>query len=224
MWQDVCTTDQLTAFYAACIDPATAGLATCQAFSQSDAANAACAACVVTPESASNYGPLIDQGSLITENVGGCIELTDPNGLPCAKSQQALGGCELAACEANCPVHDDTSALDECTAAAAMAGCEMFADQASCVLDIAEAGTSTACVSATFRDFYDAVVPLFCGSPPPPEGGAPPPDGRASEDAASSNDGGAESSTDAAPSEGSTADGSPADAPVGDAAPDVSPE
>jgi hypothetical protein len=234
MWQDVCTTDQLAAFYAACVaSDADAAATSCATF-QSDPTNMACAACILTPDSAPNYGPLVGHGTFITANVGGCIEVTDPSGLVCAKAQQALSGCELAACEANCPVHDMASraALDQCTSSAASTGCEMFADQADCALGIAEAGVSTACASASLHDFYYAVVPLFCGSPPPPEGGAPPPDGRAGdaafgEDATTDgapggNDGGA--TGDGAPSGEASADGGANDASVGDVVTDAAPE
>ncbi len=222
VWQDVCTGTQISAFYTACIDP-NATPASCQTFYQMDPANPTCAACILTPESMTNYGPLVDHGSFITENVGGCIELTDPTGLVCAKAQQALAGCDLAACEANCPVHDVASraALDQCTAAAEAAGCQMFAAQASCALQAADAGSSSAaCDSATFHDFYDLVVPLFCGPPSAAlEGGAPhesgAPDGPTSDGSsgdAAANDGSSESG-EASASDAASSDG-PVDAPA----------
>jgi hypothetical protein len=227
-WQDVCTAAQLAAFYTACIDsgPDSGTPASCTAFSQSDPTNAACAACILTPDSMSNYGPLIDHGTFITENVGGCIELTDPSGLVCAKAQQALSGCELAACEANCPVHDDATrdAFDQCADDAASMGCEMFSDQASCALGIAEAGSSMGCVSSTFIDFYYAVVPLFCGPPPPQEGGTPPPEA-GNPDAAASGDATVDARPgDASSGEGSTTEAASTDAPISDVVTDTSPE
>jgi hypothetical protein len=216
-WQGVCTMQQLQGFYAACID-STASTASCHAFSQ-QADNAACSTCILTPENANNYGPLIDHMTFITPNVGGCIELTDPSGLPCAKAQQALAGCELAACEAYCPVTDATSraALDQCTATAAGAGCQMFAVQASCSQAIAEAGASSVCVGKTFRAFYDAVVPLFCG--PPPDAAAAPyeagdEDAGAGADASSGDAAAADGSTEASSLDGSWSYGGDAgDAP-----------
>ena len=76
----------------------------------------ACAACILTPASASRLGPIVELGGLATANVAGCIELADPGGLMCAKALQAFAGCQLAACQANCPVSDPTtrSAYDNC--------------------------------------------------------------------------------------------------------------
>ena len=210
-WQDVCSSNQIADFYAACIASGTdAGASTvsCEAFSQASASNAACAKCILTPESMAAYGPLVDHGTFITENVGGCVELTDPPGLVCAKAQQALAGCELAACEANCPVHDNASrdSFDTCTTAASSAGCQAFATQASCVATLAEAGTSTACVTS-FHDFYNAVVPVFCGPPPPIDGGGPRADAGGT-DAAGTDASSEASSTDAPPGDAASAEGS----------------
>ena len=223
-WQDVCTTDQMAGFYAACIaagPDAGASTVSCKAFSETSSGNAACAACILTPETMTAFGPLVDYGTFIADNVGGCIELTDPNGLVCAKAQQALAGCELAACQANCPVHDNASrdSLDQCTTAAAAAGCQMFATQAGCATTLAEAGTSTACATS-FHDFYSAVVPLFCGPPPAIDGGAPrdasPSD--AAREADAMLDG---PSPDASPRDGSVSDGPLGETSIGDAAADA---
>lgn len=232
-WQDVCTSDQLTAFYASCLatgPDAGASSASCQAFQQASPANAACTSCLLTPDSLSMYGPLIDHGSFITENVGGCIELTDPGaGLVCARAQQALDGCELAACQANCPVTDEASrdAFSACEADAAATGCQMFATQASCAQTNAEAGVSTACVAATVHDFFFAVAPLFCGPPPSLEGGLRP-DASTPDTGSTDAEAGAEAASDGASSEASSdaspEGGEPADAPPGDAATDTSPE
>jgi hypothetical protein len=217
-WQGACSSEQIADFYTACIASGTDGGAStvsCGAFSQASASNAACATCILTPESMPAYGPLVDHGTFITENVGGCVELTDPTaGLVCAKAQQALAGCELAACEANCPVHDNASrdSFDTCTTAAASAGCQAFATQAGCVATLAEAGTSTACVTS-FLDFYNAVVPVFCGSPPPIDGGGPRADAGAS-DAGGMDASSEASSTDAPPGDAASAEGSTDGAPA----------
>jgi hypothetical protein len=103
--------------------------------------------------------------------VAGCIELSDPGALSCAKSVQALSECELAACAANCPVSDPASldAYDLCAAHADHTGCATYYSvAASCTSAVAEAGTYAApsCLETDFRRFYDYVVPLFCGAPP----------------------------------------------------------
>jgi hypothetical protein len=215
MYQGVCTRDQITGFYEACLVGPDASTSSCAAFMDPDASTGACAACILTPESASAYGPLIDHGGFITPNVGGCIELTDPNGLPCAKAQQALLGCELLACEANCPVHDkDTRNLyDMCASMADTAGCQAFASKAACAAD---SGTSTICMAPTFEAFYGlpgmaGVVSLFCGSPPPPSDAAA---ADAAHEASSSD---AAPSLDGSSSDGARQDGTSTDAPAVDA-------
>jgi hypothetical protein len=229
-YQGVCTQAQITGFYEACLVGPDASTSSCAAFMDPDASTGACAACILTPDSASAYGPLIDHKGFITPNVGGCIELTDPNGLTCAKAQQALLGCQLAACEALCPVHDlaTRAQYDACASTAAMAGCQAFANNAACAAD-SGVSTSSICLAPTFEAFYygvpdmnvEGVVSLFCGSPPPPpdaggEGGrigdaaAEGPSDASGSDAAGSADG---SSSDA------REDGASTDAPAADAPP-----
>jgi hypothetical protein len=173
-WQGVCTGDEIQAFYDACLGPG-ASPADCKALSAPDAAGAECAACILTPDSASAYGPLIDHGTFITNNVAGCIQLTFTGELSCAKAEAALGGCELAACEANCPVENAATrtAYDSCASAADTAGCQSYEQMASCAQSLAQddAGAAALCLSPSFEAFYDAVVPLFCGAPPPVDAG-----------------------------------------------------
>jgi hypothetical protein len=178
-WQGVCTRALIDGFYTACFDLSKATPATCRAF-VSDPNAAGCSQCILTSDQAPHYGPLIDHTidhtSFVTTNVAGCIELTDPKGRSCSKSLQALGGCEIAACEANCPVNDGPSlaAYSACVAAADESGCQSYAaTAASCVDAEVDSGLVADCLIPTFAEFYAAVVPLFCG-PPPADGGAPP--------------------------------------------------
>jgi len=171
-WQGVCSADQITGFYDACLGP-DAGQAACSAFSAPDGGNGGCAACILTPDSAHAYGPLVNHGTFISNNVAGCIQLTLPSELSCAKAEAALVGCELAACEANCPVAGPATraAYDGCASAADAAGCQSYDQMASCVQSLTEpdAGAAAACAPLSFKAFYDAVVPLFCGTPPAPQ-------------------------------------------------------
>ncbi len=149
------------AFYDACLGPNKTN-DICTAFKQ-DPANAACAACVLTPDMADQLGPILSFGEFVGGNVAGCIELTTPSDLSCARSVQALGDCETAACQANCPVTDVPSltARQACEALADEGGCLPFSEMASgCEAD---AGLAGPCINASFKDFYDQVVPLFCG-------------------------------------------------------------
>ncbi|MBV9947564.1 MAG: hypothetical protein JOZ69_11990, partial [Myxococcales bacterium] len=164
--QGVCDAAAVQGFDDACLGPR-ATHETCMAF-KADPATAACARCIDTPDTETRYGPLVDHGTFITPNVAGCIELTAPSRLQCARSLQALSGCELAACEANCPVQDAASraAYDACAAQADTGGCHSFqAVVAACVSQGGGAGPADLCLAANFADFYAEVVPLFCSAP-----------------------------------------------------------
>jgi hypothetical protein len=184
--------DPIPAFYQACLGP-DATVDGCNTFTQM---NAACVACILTPETAPKYGPILDHGGFVTANVAGCIELagdeqTDAaSELSCAKTVQALAGCELAACEANCAVHDAASleAYDACATGVEAAGCQMYANAASCADSEGEASALGAACLADFATFYQVVAPYFCGAPTVEDAGkAPSPDasGGAAPDAAS---------------------------------------
>jgi len=177
-WRGVCVIEGPTGngqdrlFFDKCLAP-DATPEGCGVF-QSDLANAECAKCILTPASTAShdgYGPLINYGTFITTNVAGCVELTDPSALSCAKAVQALGGCELRACEANCPVHDQASraAYDTCASHADRAGCQPYDTAAACLAQ--EAASAPSCLLPAFADFYYAVVPLFCGVPPKRDAG-----------------------------------------------------
>ncbi len=151
-------------FYEACLGPDKSN-DLCTSFKQTPA-NAACAACVLTPAAADQLGPILSFGEFVGGNVAGCIEITTPSDTSCAKNVQALTDCETAACQANCPVTDPTSLQErqDCVTAADQLGCQSFAGLAStCRAAEADAGLAAPCMNAGFKDFYDEVVPLFCG-------------------------------------------------------------
>jgi hypothetical protein len=242
LWQDACSVDQLTQAFNACIDPTNpASTATCAAFSDPDASTGSCAACLITSSTAAAFGPFVRRGSYVAENASGCIELTNPGpgGLTCAKAQQALDGCELAACAAFCPAYDNASSqVLSCMKAAAAGGCQMFAQQASCASTVAEAGRAAQCTGLSLHDFFWSVAPLFCGDAP--DGAVPLRDGSpdnessdagdagdasgstdASADAGSAHDAGGDASADATTSDALVPEGAPPDGPSSDAAADA---
>jgi hypothetical protein len=210
---DSSAADPIRLFYDACLG-AQATAAACIAF-QTDKATKACAECILTSDSKSYYGPLIDHGGFITTNVAGCIELTDRSGLSCAKALQALQGCELAACEANCPVHDAPSrtAYDACAVSADHMGCQSYGTAARCTATENDASLAASCLFPDFQDFYNAVVPLFCGTPHSRNDAAGAAEADASIDASqtgpdaalvdNASDGPGDASTDATPAEAS---------------------
>jgi hypothetical protein len=152
------------AFFDACLGP-DKSKTSCDAFTATPS-NAACAACVLTSYTSSSLGPIIDYGDFVGGNVAGCIELTTPTDLACAEKVQALTNCEIAACEANCPVSDEASlaARESCTSNVDAVGCYSFNQSASsCRAAEDDAGVASPCMDGAFKDFYEAVVPLFCG-------------------------------------------------------------
>jgi hypothetical protein len=183
--------DPIASFYQACLGP-DATVDGCNAFTQM---NEACVACILTPETAAKYGPILDHGGFVTANVAGCLELAgdeqaDASELSCAKTVQALAGCELAACEANCAVHDAATLTeyDACAATVEAAGCQMYATAAACADSESEASALGAACLSDFETFYQFVAPYFCGAPTVGDAGKPPsPDasGGAAPDAAS---------------------------------------
>jgi hypothetical protein len=165
-WQGVCVDDGqdlIGQYYDACFgDNATP--AACAAFKTMSAASAACAACILTPVTAEKLGPIIDYGGFVGKNTAGCIQLVDTGGMPCATAVQVLTGCELQACQANCPVSSSASLDDyyECAQDADGNGCASYYAMAACGQAL-DGGPASICAAAAFKDFYDAVVPLFCG-------------------------------------------------------------
>jgi hypothetical protein len=176
-WQGVCIPkagvsgdggappDPIKLFHDNCLGGASA--TKCDEFKQN---YPACASCILTPDTADHYGPLIQHGGFVTGNVAGCLELTDPGALSCAKSVQALSECELASCEANCPVTDINTfnSYMGCAMNADVGGCTPYESAAAaCAYPLTDAGPESACFVTDFTAFYYGVVPLFCGPPPP---------------------------------------------------------
>jgi len=164
--------DRIQQFYDACLG----GAATNDACMSFKTYHPACANCIVTPDTAAHYGPLIDHHGFLAMNVAGCLELAVPGAISCAKSVQALSGCDLAACEANCRVSDAKSLAeyDTCASVADSTGCAPYAAAATCAAALRDAGSteSSRCLETDFGRFYHEVVPLFCGTAAPADAAA----------------------------------------------------
>jgi hypothetical protein len=132
-----------------------------------ESAHAGCFDCVVTMSTATSYGPVIDYSGFVEANVAGCIELVS-HGTACAKPVEALASCELAACEANCPVRNSSTltSFEGCTTQADVEGCQAYAQQASCFSSQSDAGPLSVCAATDFWQFFRTVAPLFCASAP----------------------------------------------------------
>lgn len=199
---DACSPADVTGFYDACLGP-NATDATCTTF---QSASARCYACILTPDTADSYGPIVQHRGFATANIAGCVELStelaptpDPSVLACAQAVQALDSCELAACEANCPVTNPSSlaSYETCAGAADVSGCQTYESAAACTSALEDGGLANGgagpllpdCFLSPFKDFYDRVVPRFCSAAPPaPDGGADGGSGVAPSDAGAATD------------------------------------
>jgi len=178
-----CTDAQLDALIKDCfVAAATAG--TCNAW-LADSNNTACTACWVGQPSptAMSWAPFLyvdNPGQVDFVNVAGCLVLADPSLYTCAHSIEAMFTCDLAACQANCPVPQNASTVDveaaestlsACFEAANETGCEQFAELAApCIpspdAGFVDAGPASFCSSVgsdpvSLRTYFD----LACGVP-----------------------------------------------------------
>ena len=160
--QDACDPDDIEGIYESCLGPNRSpdGCAAVQA------SKAACFSCLVTPSGGTSYGSVIEYTGFVEPNVAGCVELVSQGGMSCAKSLQALAGCQLQACEANCPVTDASSlaAFEGCSAQAEAGGCEAYAQAASCFWSQADAGPLSVCSATDFHAFFVNASALFCSA------------------------------------------------------------
>jgi hypothetical protein len=170
--QVACTAQQLNDLIDDCLGP-NATVDACSAI-QTSAANEACNACMITPSTASAWGPLVlyATASLYILNVGGCIAQLSPCQQPCAAAFEAANECEVASCSApSCPA--TTANFTTCEDEAV--GCECLneynaASQCAQSLEFGAAGTCVLSASS-FLDGLRTFGPIFCGGGPV-DGGA----------------------------------------------------
>jgi hypothetical protein len=174
---NTCTTDAINRFYTDCLAPGSTGT-TCGIFLGTDAAasDQVCAACILSRPSDPTYGPIIEHSGWQELNVAGCLEITDPTALMCAKAYQANQECEDQACKDNCMVTaadpNSLGAYQTCTGIAASVGCENFSGPAACTTMHATGAAAVCTMGNTFQAEFTAFALLFCG---PHDGGVPPP-------------------------------------------------
>ena len=171
-------------YYASCLGPDASQSACNQSWGAGeDPPHATCQTCILTPASASVWGPLVDyapggdggggggggSGGTVSVNVAGCVELLDPSEVSCAMSAELADECQHAACDGVCPVSDGASFADwqACIGASGGGVCEGYLQSAACV-GAEDAGPAAPCVTGrTFKDEFFAIAAVFCG------GGAP---------------------------------------------------
>ena len=176
-----CTPSQIDQFFQDCLAEGHTP-ATCAAFEGDDASasNQSCAACLISRPGDMSYGALVAHTSgLVSLNVPGCMELTNPASLDCAKAVQAQGACDDRACDANCATTVDL--YGACSTEAAAGGCQKFTKAAACDASFFDAGAASICFNGlTFQDVYRDIALLFCAAR---EAGAPSPDAGRTADA-----------------------------------------
>jgi hypothetical protein len=170
-----CSALLLNDFYQSCLGPASSNDACQQGWGAgADTAHQTCESCLLTPTSASAWGPLVSYGAAgdagtggtVSVNVAGCVEILDPSQVSCATAVQQADECQHQACDATCPVTDSTSFGDwqACVAAAAQGECSGHLQAAACV-NGEDAGPAAACVDGqSFEDQFLAIATVFCGT------------------------------------------------------------
>jgi hypothetical protein len=163
LYQNKCTGLSIVDYYNACLGPK-ASTSECAARHMIDST---CVDCIITPDTAPYYGPIVQHMEVAQENVAGCIELLDPGNTMCAYNVQQSVACDVAACSANCPVKDQATFDDynNCVSQADTGVCANYTKAAGCAYAEADGGAASRCLQATFRDYYYEVVPIFCATP-----------------------------------------------------------
>jgi len=173
-----CDSILLSDYYSSCLGPSSSQESCNLAWGAGeDAAHATCQNCILTPASASVWGPLVDYttggdggaGGTVGVNVAGCVEILDPSQLSCAMSAQLAEACQHSACDPVCPVSDATSFGDwqACIGAAAAGECAGYLQAAACIT-AEDAGPAAACVTGkSFQDEFFSIAAVFCGGGTP---------------------------------------------------------
>lgn len=170
--QKVCSAQSIDDYYNACLKGAWNSVA-CQSFLKSDAA---CAACLDTPDTAPKVGPVIwrlDHG-YFNINIPGCIALVQNNSTDtgCGAAYENFLSCDRAACAACFQKGESTAqfeAYQKCqTQAGGVGVCENLAQtRAQTCGDLTAPDASTlVCLPSTGEtivDVYTRTAKLFCG-------------------------------------------------------------
>ena len=173
-FQGACTREEITAYVEECVMQ---NDVSCKKGLEAGTVSQACTACILTPDDADRYGPLIVHRSWVELNVPGCLAnaMNDPTGVKCGASVQAVSSCEYQACSANCPVTSaqTLSAFSACAQSADTGQCATFYQYAAACIQTeqgADAGAAVAaCLSGytpqnkSFAEQAREVIPLFCG-------------------------------------------------------------
>ncbi len=159
-----CDAQQIATYASLCVNASTASVSGCEAtFGPAGfTTDRVCAACLTTDASQPAYGPLVRTSLATAFNRAGCIAVSDPAQLSCAKAVQAAEQCAILACEP--PICAATSNATQCLNAAATSVCSGY--PTTCASSLA-APVQNACLSFASLDqaFIALAKKICCGLP-----------------------------------------------------------
>jgi hypothetical protein len=167
--QGVCTSTQISGFYAACLTPPISS-ATCQSFV---AANGTCSGCLQTEDTAAASGAIVwhEHDAYWTVNVAGCLAqaMNQTSGPGCGEAYAAAIACRQASCDVCWSGQGTTTTFSEfatCEQQAGESTCSTYADAVSPACGDLSQGAGSVCMppsGANAQDAYMQIAPLFCG-------------------------------------------------------------
>lgn len=163
----VCSAQQVTDILT-CIFDGNANQTFCDSVNN-NTANQPCANCLLTPDTAPSYGPIVITGQIGSLNTAGCIAVKTGNTTSsgCGAKYAAARQCADAACSDNCPGSDSVALqeLQQCETDALGGDCSTYASAAdSCATPLlAPDGGAAACsLGSTFLDAAINMGKIFC--------------------------------------------------------------
>jgi hypothetical protein len=165
--QGVCSSTDVQAFIAACIDSMST-TASCEAWASANVASepdsgTPCGNCILAPSN--NGGVWLDPFDVMDPNYAGCIALAATSGgSACGASLNATIGCE-AACDF-CSTQSDYSS---CANSVDQDRCKTFVatESTACVAELQDGGQGSACFlgesSGNIDIDYATIIELICG-------------------------------------------------------------
>ena len=164
-----CTSAQMSGFFDACLG-ASSSTGGCTTFVQS---NTACAACLQSDETDSEYGPIVwhSNRTYYTTNIAGCIadEQADAGAAGCGAAYQAVIQCKETACSACLSAQNPSFSRFATCEGQAGTECASYSQtlESACGTALVDAASPVVvCIPPsgdTAEDAYLRLAPIFCG-------------------------------------------------------------
>ncbi|HEY2366484.1 MAG TPA: hypothetical protein VGH87_08865 [Polyangiaceae bacterium] len=162
-YQAACGSGQVTAFYNACI-ATSATTYSCQSWETASQSNNSCAACMISNDYESAWGPIVNHLGYSFINQMGCAELLTQNPAPsgtCAYDEWADLSCAMAACDTLC-ASDGLYELNQCEQNAIANGCKSYDDAETAACETTQGAFSKCFVTDPQTRFVN-IASTFCG-------------------------------------------------------------